>query len=184
MTTLDRLRFILRRLLIAIPAFVVPLLLYLYMPIRAAQNPIMNWGSTDNFGDFYRHISGWQFRPYLLGDIGKNLTQNFGLITRYASEQWGFLTVIVFIGGLLAAALVYRARPSVFWTTLALFVLTLIFSMFYGISEIEPYMTMFYAMLAVWLGLAPAALIVVQRIYSRGRTASQRNLRLSNRRSG
>ncbi|MEO5953287.1 MAG: DUF2723 domain-containing protein [Chloroflexia bacterium] len=172
---MDRLRFILQRLLVAIPAFVVPLLLYLYMPIRAAQNPIMNWGSTDNFGDFYRHISGWQFRPYLLGDIGQNLTQNSGLITRYASEQWSFLTVIIFIGGIIAAALVYKARPAVFWPTLALFLLTLIFSMFYGISEIEPYMTMFYAMLAVWLGLAPAALIVVQRIYNRGRTATQRN---------
>jgi hypothetical protein len=172
---MDRLRFILRRLTVAIPAFVIPLFLYLYMPIRAAQRPIMNWGSTDNLGDLYRHISGWQFRPYLLGNIGQSISQNSGLITRYISEQWGILTIFVLLGGLVAAALVYRARHAVFWPTFALFLLTFIFAMFYGISEIEPYMTMFYAMLAVWLGLAPTALLAVQRIYQRQREAYQRN---------
>lgn len=171
----DRLRFILRRLTFAAPAFLVPLLLYLYMPIRAAQHPIMNWGSTDNLGDLYRHISGWQFRPYLLGDIGQNLSQNSGLITRYASEQWGFLSILVFLGGLASAALVFRARPAVFWPTLALLILTLIFSLFYGISEIEPYMTMFYAMISVWLGLAPASLVAISRRAEGDRAAYRRN---------
>lgn len=153
----ERLLFIMRRLIFVGPVFLLPLLLYVYMPLRAAQHPIMNWGSTDNWGDFWRHISGWQFRPFLLGDLGGNVSRNTELISRYASEQWGYLSWLVIAAGLVAGALLFRARAVLFWCTLSLLVLTLIFSLFYGISEIEPYMTLFYAVLAVWLGLAPVA---------------------------
>lgn len=153
----DRLTFLLRRIALALPAFLLPLLLYLYMPVRAAQAPVMNWGSTNDWGDFWRHISGWQFRPFLLGDIGGNLSRNFDLVGTYLFEQWGFLSVPVILAGLAAGVLIAVTRKWVFLPTAALLISTLIFSLFYGISEIEPYMTPFYAMLAVWLGLAPAA---------------------------
>lgn len=153
----DRLTFFIRRIALALPAFLLPLLLYVYMPLRAAQSPVMNWGSTNDWGDFWRHISGWQFRPFLLGDIGGNLSRNFDLVGNYAFEQWGFLSMPVLLAGIAAGALLAAARIWVFLPTFALLISTLIFSLFYGISEIEPYMTPFYAMLAVWLGLAPAA---------------------------
>jgi hypothetical protein len=152
-----RIRDILGRWAYLVPAFLVPLLLYAYMPLRASQDPVMNWGSTNDLGDFWRHITGWQFRPYLLGDIGKNLRDNFELITRYAFEQWGLVSIPVYLAGIAGAVLLYRIGRAILWPTLLLLVLTLTFSLFYGISEIEPYMVGFYAMFAVWIGLAPAA---------------------------
>ena len=32
-----------------VPAFLAPLLLYAYMPLRASQDPVMNWGSTNTW---------------------------------------------------------------------------------------------------------------------------------------
>jgi hypothetical protein len=162
-----RLTFIVRRLPFAAPAFLLPLLLYVYMPVRASQGPVMNWGSVDNWGDFWRHLTGWQFRPYLLGDLGGNLARNFDLVARYASQQWGFLSLVVILAGLAAGGLLLMARASLFWPTFAFLALTLIFSLFYGISEIEPYMTPFYAILAVWLGLAPASWTAISRRQAR-----------------
>jgi hypothetical protein len=158
----DRLRFFVRRLPLAAVAFGLPLLLYLYMPLRSAQHPIMNWGSPDNWGDFWRQVSGWQFRPFLLGNLGENLQRNLDLISGYFWAQWGFLTLLVVLGGLAGLALLARVNLPLFAATGTFALLTVIFALFYGISEIEPYMVPFYAMLAVWIGLAPACLLAFQ----------------------
>jgi hypothetical protein len=145
-----------RQLPVALPAFAIPLLLYLYMPIRSSQNPIMNWGSPDNPGDFWRQITGWQFRPYLFGDLGANLQRNTDLVSGYLGQQWGFLTLIVLAGGFVGVVLLARANWVVFASTFTYALLTVVFSLFYGISEIEPYMVPFYAMLVLWIGLVPS----------------------------
>jgi hypothetical protein len=159
-----RWRAVVKRLVYAVPAALLPLLLYAYLPVRAGQAPIMNWGSPTTWDDFYRHISGWQFRTYLLSDINGNISRNSELIfggrtgPGYAVGQWSFLTVLVYLAGIAGAVLLARTNIRVFAVTAAYAAITLIFSLVYGISEIEPYMVPFYAMFAVWLGLAPGAL--------------------------
>ncbi|MEO8284859.1 MAG: DUF2723 domain-containing protein [Chloroflexota bacterium] len=154
-----RFRSLLRRIPPAAISFALPLLLYLYLPIRSSQNPIMNWGSPDTWGDFWRHVGGWQFRPYLLGDIGGNLQRNTELVSGYAFGQWGVLTVVVVAAALFSAVLLARANLPVALAVAGYALATLIFSLFYGISEIEPYMVPFYAMVVLSIGLSPAAWI-------------------------
>src|SRR5215212_9201782 len=77
----NRLRGILGAWKFWLPAFVLPLLLYAYLPLRAAQGPVMNWGSTDNLPDLWRHISGWQYRAYLLQDVEGTLKRVVGFAT-------------------------------------------------------------------------------------------------------
>src|SRR4051812_36311889 len=48
-----RVRSVLGRWRLWVPALVLPLLLYIYLPLRASQGPVMNWGSVDNFPDFW-----------------------------------------------------------------------------------------------------------------------------------
>jgi hypothetical protein len=158
----ERFRVYVRRLPLAAVAFALPLLLYLYMPLRSSQHPIMNWGSPDNWGDFWRQVSGWQFRPFLLGNLGDNLQRNLDLISGYFWGQWGFLTLLVVLGGLAGLALLARANLIAFAATGTFAAFTVIFALFYGISEIEPYMVPFYAMLAVWIGLAPACWLAIE----------------------
>lgn len=147
----DRFRNILRRWTYLLPAFLAPLLLYLYMPIRASQDPTMNWGTPDTLGDFWRQITGWQYQTYL----GANLSQNMPLLSRYAFEQWSLLTVPVYLAGIAGAALLFKAARMLFWPTLLLALLNMLFAILYGISEIEPYMVGVYAIFAIWIGLAP-----------------------------
>ncbi len=147
----DRVRNILRRWSYLLPAFLAPLLLYLYMPIRASQDPTMNWGTPDTLGDFWRQITGWQYQTYL----GANLSQNMPLLSRYAFEQWNLLTVPVYLAGIAGATLLFKTARMLFWPTLLLPMLTMLFAILYGISEIEPYMVGIYAIFAIWVGLAP-----------------------------
>ncbi|HEY0068769.1 MAG TPA: DUF2723 domain-containing protein [Chloroflexia bacterium] len=126
----------------------LPLLLYLYLPIRASQSPIMDWGAPTTWEDFYRHISGWQYRVYLFDSVGDNL----GRVVNYAFQQWWVLTPVVLLTAAGGAYLLWRATSVVFAATLATALMTFVFALAYGISEIEPYMVPVYIMLSVWLG--------------------------------
>jgi hypothetical protein len=152
----ERLRAGFRRLHFIVPALVVPLLLYLYMPVRAAQRPVMNWGSTDNWGDFWRHITGWQFRTYLAGDIPGNISRNSGLLAGFTAAQWGFLTLFVLAAALVGAGLLARVSLPLFVSTATFAAVTLAFDLVYGISEIEPYAVPLYMVACLWAGLIPA----------------------------
>ena len=51
--------------------------LYLYLPVRAAQSPLMNWGGTSRLDAFWRHITGWQYSGWVgtenLDDLNRAL---------------------------------------------------------------------------------------------------------------
>ncbi len=134
-----------------LPAFLLPLLLYLYLPIRSSQGPVMNWGSPDNWPDLWRHITAWQFRAYVQNDVGGAMQRIWGYIT----GQWNFLTAFVLLLALAAGAMLARTNLALFLATLTTAVATILFALVYGISEIEPYLVPLYIMLAIWLGTAP-----------------------------
>ncbi|HEX2612675.1 MAG TPA: DUF2723 domain-containing protein [Fibrobacteria bacterium] len=55
----------------AVPTFVLGLSPYLYLPIRAAADPLMNWGDPSTFGRFWDHITVVQYRAGMFssGDV-------------------------------------------------------------------------------------------------------------------
>ncbi|HEX8231315.1 MAG TPA: DUF2723 domain-containing protein [Chloroflexia bacterium] len=143
-----RLKALLSNWFVAVPAALLPLLLYLYLPVRSSQSPVMNWGAPTTWDDFYRHISGWQYRVYLFGTAGDNLER----VVTYASQQWLLLTPLVVLAAAGGAYMLARASISVFAAFATTALVTFVFSLAYGISEIEPYMVPFYIMLLVCLG--------------------------------
>ncbi len=158
---------IMRRWPVLLPALLLPLLLYLYLPIRASQGPLMDWGTPDTWGDFWRHVGGWQYRAYLF----QNADKNAELIRGYITEQWGLLTWVVLALAFVAGALLARVKPAIFAATLLTAVITIFFALAYGISEIEPYIVPFYMMLVIWLGSAPASLLRLLGVERRERGA-------------
>jgi len=149
----SRLKLIVNSWVWLLPAL-LPLLLYLYLPLRAAQQPYMNWGSPDEWGDFWRHVTGWQYRSYLF----KDFEDHAPTVGKFATSQWSFLSWPILLAALGAGYLLARARLEAFLGTLAVALATLVFSLVYPISEIEPYLVPYYAMLIVWMACAPAAL--------------------------
>ncbi|HEX8599850.1 MAG TPA: DUF2723 domain-containing protein [Chloroflexia bacterium] len=144
----SRLSALLKNWFVAVPAAVMPLLLYLYLPVRSSQSPIMNWGAPTTWDDFYRHITGWQYRVYLFGTVGDNLSR----VVTYASQQWWLLTPLALLAAAAGAYVLARASRTIFAATAITALMTFLFALAYGISEIEPYMVPFYIMLTVWLG--------------------------------
>jgi len=161
-----RLRAVMQEWRVIIPSM-LPLLLYLYLPLRMAQEPYMNWGSPDSWGDFRRHVGVWQYQAYWLRDIGSNS----GLISTYTSQQWGLLTLPIMAAAIVLNAFSFRLHRPLFLATIVTAVVTLLFSIGYTISEIEPYLIPIYMMLIFWLGVGAASLpTVLQPVESNGKS--------------
>ena len=141
-----------RYALIVVPAMLAPLLLYLYLPLRASQQPVLNWGTPDNWDDFWRHVTVWQFRPYV-GAAGSPL--NFlGEAYGYALDQLGAgpgIVVAIFAG--VGVAHLFRANRALLAVTTVIGVATLLYSLLYQLRGVAPYYVPMYMMVLAWAGV-------------------------------
>src|ERR1019366_7670850 len=102
-----------RQLLCAAGAGLLGLSVYLYLPWRAARHPTLNWGDPETLENFWRHISGQQYRRWMLSISGWQ--DRVLLFVRLWTRQ---ITVPGFaLAGVGLFALWQRYR-TVFWFTI------------------------------------------------------------------
>ena len=63
-------------------AFAAPFLLYVYLPVRAAANPAMNWGKPDTWERFIAHVTGRQYSKWAF-------MNSWEMVVRQAQLLWG-----------------------------------------------------------------------------------------------
>ncbi|MEP7234204.1 MAG: DUF2723 domain-containing protein, partial [Ignavibacteriota bacterium] len=82
------------------PPFLCGLIPYFYFPIRASQNPIMDWGHPVDVGSFMRHVSGGQYKIWMFTKEapGKNWPYFWGKFP----EEFTILGLILVVCGLYA----------------------------------------------------------------------------------
>lgn len=116
--------------------FILGITLYLYLPIRGSQNPIMNWGKPVTFERFLWHITGKQYRVWMFTGnllvIKKNLIQFVKLI----SVQYTPLLLVFSFLGVFHLFFISKKR---FFFLLALLVINATYAVNYDIPDIEPY---------------------------------------------
>ena len=134
-----------RRLIQLLPGFIIGLLPYLYLPIRAAASPPFNWGGTTTLSRFLDHITGQQFREFM-----------FDFSVTGDQLGWYFATLpgeFAYIGlalGLLGIVMLFRGSVRLGMFTSLLFLFCLFYSGTYAIKEIEPYFMTATLVLGIW----------------------------------
>ena len=84
-----------KKLALMILLFVIVLVaIYSYLPLRASQNPILNWGNPVDWERILRHITGKQYQVWLFS--------SFDSAGKQFSHFWSILPFEFFIGLLLA----------------------------------------------------------------------------------
>ena len=133
-----------KKLALMVLLFVIVLVaIYSYLPLRAAQNPILNWGNPIDWERIYRHVTGRQYQVWLF--------TSFDSAGKQFSHFWSILPFEFFVGLLLAliGLFVSLFKSRTFgWFVLITFLFTLFYSINYDIHDIDSYFLLAFVMLS------------------------------------
>ncbi len=138
-----------RAALLAGAAWIAPLALYLYLPLRARANPLLNEGNPDTLRELFIYLSARRYASFAGGD-GSLLLAGLNRWLEWWGRQWlpsppltrplaiafGAVLLLAAAAGLLRLA---RRRPALATGLLISMIATLAFSLFYRINDIDGY---------------------------------------------
>lgn len=123
--------------------FPLLIIIYSYLPLRALNNPAINWGNPVDFERIMRHISGKQYQVWLFSSAEaakKQLTYFFNNLP----TEFNFTLLLSIIGIFVSFK---RAKIlSIF--LIITFISTIAYSINYDINDIDSYFLLAYIMLA------------------------------------
>lgn len=133
-----------RKLALMIFSFLILLvLIYSYLPIRASQNPSLNWGNPVDIERILRHVSGFQYQVWLFSSTESAKKQLEYFISNLPNEY--FLSLVLAVIGILVS---FRYVKKFFIFNLITFLATVLYSINYDISDIDSYFLLAYISLA------------------------------------
>lgn len=136
-----------RKLGIMIFSFVILLvLIYSYLPIRASQNPNLNWGNPVDIERILRHVSGFQYQVWLFSSTESAKKQLEYFISNLPNEY--LLSLILSVIGMFVS---FRYAKKFFIFNLINFLATVLYSINYDISDIDSYFLLAYISLALFI---------------------------------
>ena len=141
-----------RRILRLTPFFLAGLALYIYLPIRSAMYPPMDWGHPTTIGAFLRHVSAKQFQIWMYTGTGAAAKQWAYFWSRVPKEFTilGALLALLGIWKMYMSASIRRTHILIF--TMLLFFGCLLYSINYDIHDIDSYFLLAYLAMALWIG--------------------------------
>lgn len=122
---------------------------YFYLPIRAEQNPILNWGNPTSWDNFFRHISGWQYQVWMFSESFQQLKNSFLSFLKLFYCQFPFHLLIFVAFGLF---LLIKQNSKILWFSLIIFFSNLFYGINYKIPDIEPYFLPSFLITSIWIG--------------------------------
>ncbi len=131
------------------------ILLYSYLPIRASQQPELNWGNPIDLERILRHISGKQYQVWLFSSM-EAAKKQFGYFFSTLTSEFNVTIVPIVIG--VFAAYFLNKKIFVFW--IIVFASTVLYSINYDIVDIDSYFLLAYISLSFF------AAIGLLKIYS------------------
>ncbi len=140
--------------------------LYIYLPLRASQSPILNWGNPDNLERFIRHVTGKQFRTWMFSSTGV-FEKQLGVFFSGLFAEFGigiFVAIVGIIYSLLFSKLLGSYRKFL-WFGLLLIAGDLTYAANYDIHDIQSYFLLSYVSLGMFAALG--FLVAIQAIGER-----------------
>jgi hypothetical protein len=122
------------------------ILIYSYLPIRAAQNPVLNWSNPNTLAKILQHIEANQYHVWLFSSMATAEKQFRYFIKNLPSEY--LVNSFICIVGLVASFL--TARKFFIFASI-LFLFTVSYAINYDIHNIDSYFLIAYIALAFFI---------------------------------
>ncbi|MCP5105011.1 MAG: DUF2723 domain-containing protein, partial [bacterium] len=139
----------------AVCLFLLPLLLYLYLPLRSASNPLNDWGNPETFSAMTDHITAKQFGGLFLKHDFDGVVHQLGIFSDVLLKQFPFILLVLAAAGVVVGFMRERKTALFF---LALAAVNICYSSAYYITDIEPHFIPIFLVLVLFMGNALGAL--------------------------
>lgn len=123
--------------------FPILILVYSYLPIRASQYPLMNWGNPVEWERIIRHISGQQYQVWLFSST-EAAAKQFNYFVGNLPKEF-LLSLVLSVAGLVVS-FIYLKKFFIF--NLIVFLSAVLYSINYDINDIDSYFLLAYISLA------------------------------------
>ena len=137
------------------------LLFYLYLPMRANTDPILNWGSTQTLDGFITHISGGQFKlftfSFLQGPLGPFIYLGKCITAAALLEYKEFFIFSIFI--LIGIIRMWKQKSSPNVLILSAPIFLTLFLRGYSVGDVFIFFIMVYCFTQMWLAQGIALLL-------------------------
>jgi hypothetical protein len=134
--------------------FILPLTLWFYLPLRANQNPILNWGDPSNLDNFIIHITGQTYGGYF-----SPIKESFNRISSHLSFFPSQFSWCILWLGLLAIPIFLWKKATFFLFFALIFITNTIHSIRYTIVNIQDYYIPSFILLAILIGFGLSFII-------------------------
>jgi hypothetical protein len=137
-----------------VPAFVLGLSVYLYLPLRASATPACNWGDPSSLERFLWHLSGKQYRVWIFSSSDVAM-KHLGAFIQGLPGEFAVAGLVFGIIGFIALWVKDRQLAA---GTMIMFVVCVLYAINYDIQDIDSYFLLAYVCTGLWAG---AGLLVV-----------------------
>jgi hypothetical protein len=149
-TTYGKALFKLKRIVLILSLFLLGLSIYLFLPIRSWQDPLMDWGNPESWSTFKRHVTGWQYQVWMFAQSAQELGRNFQNFLKLFFHQFPlYLLPLSFLG--IFWFFVHDRKILAFF--LILFFANILYGINYGIPDIAPYFLGSFLVNAIFIGV-------------------------------
>lgn len=144
-----------RRLGLMAAPFAAGLSVYLYLPVRAAEGAVLNWGNPVTLERFLWHFTGKQYRVWIFSSSEAAMRQ-LGDFVRALPEEGGYVAIVLAVAGAVA---LLRAHRKLGITTVLFFVGCVLYAINYDIHDIASYFLLAHLTVALWAAAGAAFLL-------------------------
>src|SRR5574341_1415499 len=144
------------RILAVMFLFLLGFSVYLYLPIRSSQNPLLNWGNPETWFAFQRHVTAWQYQIWIFTETSQELSRRFSNYLKLFIQEFPWYLLPLGVLGLVS-----MVKRHLSWTVFLLiyFLMDIIFGINYSITDIQPYFLPSFLIFALWLGFGLAGIL-------------------------
>jgi Protein of unknown function (DUF2723) len=138
----------LRQLFILAIPFIAGLSVYVYFPIRAVQQPVLNWGYPATLERIAWHISGKQYRVWMFSSSA-SATKQWDHFLNAAPKEFYYIPLLF---SLLGAWRLLMQERRIFAFVFLLLAGCIAYAVNYSIHDIDSYFLLAYVALAMFAG--------------------------------
>lgn len=124
------------RLITAIALILLAVSLYLYLPVRSALYPLMDWSHPVSWHNFKSHITGWQYQVWMFGGSKTDLLENLANYWDVLLQQF---PIQVLIGGMVGLVVLLAKQFRIGFFLLLLILFSVGYGINYSIPDIDSY---------------------------------------------